>query len=109
VKRGRPSDEYPSEEFRRRAAQRIGELNLTVREVEGRSGVNRGTISQILRGLRHCAPDDRHALMVALDFDAQDHHRFLPLRETRIPDLVLYDDGLPYGGTYLPIQRAVSC
>jgi len=80
-------------------------MNLTVRQVEGRSGVNRGTISQVLRGLRHCAPEDRHALMIALDFNAAEHRTFLPSRELSVPDLVLYDSAYPYGGSYLPIQR----
>jgi transcriptional regulator with XRE-family HTH domain len=105
VKRGRPSDEYPSEEFRKRACEQLKTLNLTVRQVEGRSGVNRGTISQVMRGLRHCAPEDRHALMIALEFTAGEHQKFLPSREHSIPDLVLYDSAYPYSGSYLPIQR----
>ena len=105
MKRGRPSDEYPSEEFRKRACDQLQTLNLTVRQVEGRSGVNRGTISQVLRGLRHCAPEDRHALMIALDFNAAEHRTFLPSREASVPDLILYDAAYPYSGSYLPIQR----
>ena len=105
MKRGRPSDEYPSEEFRRLAGERVEALNLTVRQVEGRSGINRGTISQVLRGLRHCAPEDRHALMVALVFDAAEQEKFLPSHKAQIPELVFHDGTYPRSGTYEPIQR----
>lgn len=105
MKRGRPSDEYPAEEFRQRAAERMTALNLTLRQVEERSGVNRGTVSQILRGRRPCAADDRHALMVALGFDATEHRHFLAGRADQPPELIFYDGSLPYSGDYLPIQR----
>ena len=105
VKRGRPSDEYPSEEFRRRASEQVESLDLTVRQVEGRSGVNRGTISQVLRGLRHCAPEDRHALMVALEFTEDEQQRFLPSLSAKIPELVFHDGTYPRTGSYEPIQR----
>jgi transcriptional regulator with XRE-family HTH domain len=105
MKRGRPSDEYPSEEFRRRACEQVLNLNLTVRQVEGRSGVNRGTISQVLRGQRHCAPDDRHALIVALEFSAEERQQFLPRVEPELPELVLWDPSYPYSGDHLPVQR----
>jgi transcriptional regulator with XRE-family HTH domain len=105
VKRGRPSDEYPSEEFRRRASEQVEALDLTVRQVEGRSGVNRGTISQVLRGLRHCAPEDRHTLMVALEFTEDEQQRFLPSLSAKIPELVFHDGTYPRTGSYEPIQR----
>ena len=105
MKRGRPSDEYPSEEFRKRASEQVEALSLTVREVEGRSGVNRGTISQVLRGLRHCAPEDRHALMVALEFNAAEQEKFLPSQPPHAPELVFHDGTYPRSGTYEPVQR----
>ena len=104
MKRGRPSDEYPSEEFRRRASEQVATLNLTVRQVEGRSGVNRGTISQVFRGMRHCAPEDRHALMVALEFDAAEQQRFLPSLKAHVTELVLHDGTYPRSGPYEPVQ-----
>src|SRR5437868_3871243 len=105
MKRGRPSDEYPSEEFRKRATEQVEALNLTVRQVEGRSGVNRGTVSQVLRGLRHCAPEDRHALMVALEFDSAEQKKFLPSQESHSCEIVFHDATYPRSGTYEPIQR----
>ena len=47
--------------------------------------MNRGTISQVLRGLRHCSPEDRHcALMVVLNFNAAEQQKFLPARERHL-------------------------
>jgi transcriptional regulator with XRE-family HTH domain len=105
LKRGRPRDDYPADDFRKRARGQIQILNLTLREIEALSGVNRGTISKVLHGVIPCAREDRQALMAALEFERSEQQRFLSSGLALPPELVLHDGAYPLSGSYLPIQR----
>jgi hypothetical protein len=79
MRRGRPSDDYPMREFRSLVLGAIAERGLSLRIVEALSGVNRGTLSGVLHGIRPCERKDRAAIMRSLGFGLEVQARFLPL------------------------------
>jgi transcriptional regulator with XRE-family HTH domain len=103
MRRGRPRDDYSREEFRRLVATRREFLNLSLAALAELARVNRGTLSQVLRGQRPCGRTDRAALIRALGLEHEVQDQFLasPIR-ARKPELILLD---PPISPHPPLER----
>jgi transcriptional regulator with XRE-family HTH domain len=104
MKRGRPSDDYSREEFRTLVCHRREFLKLSLVALAELARVNRGTLSQVLRGERPCGRTDRGALIHALGLGSQAHEQFLPSRDVYAPrpELILLD---PPTSPHPPLER----
>src|SRR5207302_7328938 len=92
VRRGRPRDDYPAEEFRRLLCEWREEHRLGLRAISAITGINRGTISQVLDGIRPCGRKDRETLMLTLGFAPDVQARFIPsVTGFGEPELILLD------------------
>jgi hypothetical protein len=93
MRRGRPSDDYPVDEFRRLILGFFAERALSLRVLESLSGINRGTLSGVLNGKRPCEREDRAAIMRALGIAPEVQTRFLSLTSDDAPrhELILLD------------------
>jgi transcriptional regulator with XRE-family HTH domain len=65
-RRGRPSDEYAREDFRKLVCDRRRFLGISLCALAKLAGINRGTLSAICSGKRPAAPDDRTAILQSL-------------------------------------------
>src|SRR5208283_3305352 len=103
-KRGRPADDYSRDEFRRLLNCRLEELSLSVVALAQIARINRGTLSQVLRGRRPCGRTDRAALLRALALGSEVQQRFLAPFEVSVPqtELILLD---PPMSPHPPLQR----
>jgi transcriptional regulator with XRE-family HTH domain len=104
MKRGRPSDDYLREDFRTLVCQRRDFLKLSLVALAELARVNRGTLSQILRGQRPCGRTDRAALIHALGLGSRIEEQFLPGRDVYAPkpELILLD---PPTSPHPPLER----
>jgi transcriptional regulator with XRE-family HTH domain len=93
MRRGRPSDEYPREEFLKLVLNRRDFLGLSLAALAELARVNRGTLSQVLRGQRPCGRADRAALIHALGLGSDVQEDFLasPQDALQNPKLILLD------------------
>lgn len=96
MRRGRPSDDYPREEFLKLVLNRRDFLGLSLAALAELARVNRGTLSQVLRGQRPCGKADRAALIHALGLgdDVQEHFLASPHSESPKPKLIPIDPSI---------------
>lgn len=104
MKRGRPSDDYSRGQFQRILCERREALNLSLCALAQLARVNRGTLSQVMRGERPCGRTDRAALMHAVGLGLDLQEQFLPssLYRSPEPELLLLD---PPTCPHPPLQR----
>jgi hypothetical protein len=104
MKRGRHSDDYSREEFRMLVCNRRDFLNLSLVALAELAQVNRGSLSQVLRGQRPCGRTDRAALIHALGLGDNVSTQFLTASpvHTPKPDLILLD---PPTSPHPPLEK----
>lgn len=93
--RGRPSDDYPRANFVELLMERMKPSGLTTGALADAADVNRGTLLQVLKGLRACGRRDRVALMHALSVPSEVRKQFNPAEHigTCLPKRDVYEVG----------------
>jgi hypothetical protein len=83
--RGRPCDDYPRANFVELLTERMKPCRLTPGALAAAADVNRGTLLQVLKGLRACGRKDRVALMDALKVPLEIRKEFNPGEHLETP------------------------